>query len=491
MMSKELLVEKFMKPHRLHPAAIVFAFTSTVKDTILGFGVGLIFTLKESLLYFLIFVSIFLVILIVHSLLSWWRFTYHIDGDELRIEQGVFVRKKRYISKHRIHKIDLTANVIHRLFKLVSVQIDTASNSGDAEVNLSAIRFKEAAELRVILQTDKEEKEEVDEQEEIASIEEKMTWGRLFIAGSTSGSAGVIILAVLTIFSQIEDLIPRKAFNTAFDWVVNAGVVVLIISVILVLVLLWLFGIAGTMIRYGNFTIKKRENELFIKRGLLETKELTIPYERIQAIGIEQSPIRQPFGFVRVFAVVAGGSFDRHETFPVLFPMMYKREVTHFINTFLPEYDYEMFETLRRLPKRSLFFYVGKAFILPVSLLIPIVYFIPSFYWVSLILLFFTLSLALLQYKDLGYAANDDYFVFQKRRLQKVFMMTARRRIQSFEKSEHKLQRIQRVATIQLSLIGMQGLGTHYSLEHIANDDANELASWYSYRTERQPSYQE
>src|SRR5699024_1560480 len=283
-------------------------------------------------------------------------------------------RKKRYISKHRIHKIDLTANVIHRLFKLVSVQIDTASNSGNAEVNLSAIRYRDAAALRKTLQKNKRFVDGMADEDESVSLQKRITWKRLFIAGSTSGSAGIIVLAALTLFSQIEELIPRKVFNMAYNWLISTSIAFLIILIVFLAFLLWVFGIAGTMIRYGNFTIEKRKNELFIRRGLLETKELTIPYERIQAIGIEQSPIRQPFGFVRVFAVVAGGSFDKLEGFPVLFPIMRKREVASFIKQYIPEYDYSMYEKLHRLPKRSLLFYISKAFVLPVLLLIAILF---------------------------------------------------------------------------------------------------------------------
>ena len=43
------------KPQRLHPTAIFFNLIKVIKETILGLGVGLIFTLKESILYFLIF----------------------------------------------------------------------------------------------------------------------------------------------------------------------------------------------------------------------------------------------------------------------------------------------------------------------------------------------------------------------------------------------------------------------------------------------------
>src|SRR5690625_2413619 len=140
------------KPQRLHPAAMFFNLITVIKETILGLGIGLILTLKESVFYFLLFVSVFIVLLLIYSVISWFRFTYRVEENELRIEQGVFIRKKRYISINRIHKIDVTANVVHRLFKLVKVQIDTASSGGGAEVNLSAVKLTKATMLREALQ---------------------------------------------------------------------------------------------------------------------------------------------------------------------------------------------------------------------------------------------------------------------------------------------------------------------------------------------------
>lgn len=483
MISKEPMQEKFTRARRLHPAAIIFSFISTIKETIFGFGLGLIFTIKESFVYFFVFIFLFVLLLTIYSLLAWLRFTYYIEDDELRIEQGVFIRKKRYISKHRIHKIDLTANVVHRLFKLVKVQIDTASNSGVAEVSLSAIGLEDAIQLRSVLQ--KETIHEAEGRTDKEKLIKKISWRRLFITGSTSGSAGIIVIAVLTVFTQVEELIPRKFFNTAYSWIMSMSFVFFILMIILLAFLLWIFGIAGTMIRYGNFTIEKRREELLIKRGLLETKELTIPYERIQAVGIEQSLIREPFGYVRIFAIVAGGSFDRHEVFPILFPLMHKREVKTFLEDFLPDYCIEGLERNQKLPKRSILFYLAKSLVLPSVVLVATLLLLPSMYWITFIVLAFTFTLALMRFKDLRFGIKDDYFTFQKRRMKKEILITSRRRVQSFEKSVHKLQSLRKVASISISLIGMQGLGTHYSLDHLDERDAEKIGQWFSYRKDQ------
>lgn len=470
------------KPRRLHPAAMYFNLIKVMKETIFGLGIGLIFTLKESLFYFVIFVSIFLLLLIVSSVLSWLRFTYRVEENELRIEQGVFIRKKRYISINRIHKIDLTADVVHRLFKLTKVQIDTASSGDGAEVMLSAVTIADGARLRQALQSGKKSTKMEKNQEDTKNPTKKITWKRLFIAGTTSGSVGFILIAMLAGFSQIEDLIPRKIYNSTFVWITSLGIVFIIGFIIVGLFVLWLLGIAGTMIKYGNFTIEKREKELFIKRGLLETKELTIPFDRIQAVGIEQSIIRQPFKFVRIFAVVAGGSFDQSEPFPVLFPILREKEAEQFLAQFTSEHTIATDTDLIPLDKRGRKYYLFSMSILFILGLIPVIYFFPAYSWIPIILIILSLTLGWLQHKDGGYFISGKRITIRRRRLNKVTITTYHRRIQSIEKSQHKLQAIEKMATTGISLIGSGGLGTHYTLRHLTDEDANKIADWYSYR---------
>ena len=475
-------INEMQQPRRLHPAAMFFNLVKLIKETILGFGIGLVITFQESFFYFTLFVSIFIVIVIASSVLSWLRFTYRVEDGELRIEEGVFVRKKRYISINRIHKIDLTANVVHRIFKLTKVQIDTASSGGGAEVNLSAVKVSDGEKLREALKkvtvtptTETEDEEKVD------NPEQKISWKRLFIAGTTSGSAGIIIAALLAGFSQIQQLIPDNVYDATFNWVIGLGLVLIVLFSIVALFVLWLLGIAGTMIKYGNFTIEKREKELFIKRGLLETKELTIPFDRIQAIGVEQTLIRQPIKFVQVFAVVAGGSFDKMEPFPVLFPIMRESEVSAFLEKFVPEHQMDS-EKIIPLSKRGRKFYLFNASVIFFLALIPVLYFFPTFSWIPIILIIFSLWFGWLQHKDGGYYIDGKKLILRKRNINKVMIATYHHRIQSLEKKQHFLQRKLQLATTGVALIGLSGLGTNYSLTHLEDDDANKIADWYSYR---------
>lgn len=472
------VITELSKPQRLHPAAMFFNLITVLKETILGLGIGLILTLKESVFYFLLFVTVFIVLLLIYSIISWFRFTYRVEENELRIEQGVFIRKKRYISINRIHKIDVTANVVHRLFKLVKVQIDTASSGGGAEVNLSAVKLTKATRLREALQ--KDPKNVAEEQEVVQYPQQKVSWNNLFIAGSTSGTAGFLLVAMLAVFSQIEELIPSNVYKSAYAFFIDFGVLFIVASIIVLLIILWLIGIAGTMIRYGNFTIEKREKELFIKRGLIETKELTIPFDRIQAIGIKQSLIRQPLKYVKLTAVVAGGSFDKQESFPVVFPLMKETEVEAFLAQFMPTYQH-ITSNVKPLAKRGRKYYLFHASILFILALVPVGYFFPSYLWIVLVLIAISLWNGWARHRNCGYELDDDRLTLQIRNVfEKEIIIMYRRRVQAMEKKQHRIQRYDQIATVKMSLIGSDGLGTHFRLKHLEEEDVHQIADWYS-----------
>ena len=91
--------------------------------------------------------SAFIILSLIIGIISWLRYTYRVEDGELRIESGVFVRKKRYIPFERIQSLDFSEGILQRPFGLVKVRVETAGSSGsqDAEAVLTAITKAEAA----------------------------------------------------------------------------------------------------------------------------------------------------------------------------------------------------------------------------------------------------------------------------------------------------------------------------------------------------------
>ncbi|ASK64274.1 hypothetical protein CFK37_03215 [Virgibacillus phasianinus] len=470
---------------RLHPAAILFTIVKMFKELIFTIGVGFFAFKEEGMAYFIIGGSALVIIALSFGILSWYRYTYRVEDEELRIEHGIIIRRKRYISKNRIQSIDLTQNVVHRLFKLVKVNIETAGSGMGSEASLKAVKLKTGEALREELKTAKKAAtiESADaEQMEQDFPSETITKRRLFVAGTTSGSIGIIFIIFSVVFSDLDQFIPDSYYENTFNTIIGFSIIIITILVLALLLLLWLLGIAGTMIKYGNFTITKHPDELLITRGLLEKKQTTIPLRRIQAVGINESIIRQPFGYVTVYAEVAGGSIQKGEDFStILFPIMKRTEVDDFLTKLLPEYVSER-NKLKGLPAQAKTFYLVRSSMLLMLVAIAMLFLFPQFIWAPIIVLLLCMYIGLLRYKDAGFRIDGERLTLRSRVINRKTIILFHKRIQSFESKQYWLQKRASVATLKASIVSSFGAGTHYKIKDLSVDDAMEIADWYSFR---------
>ncbi|HLT55539.1 MAG TPA: PH domain-containing protein [Bacillota bacterium] len=468
------------KVRRLHPAAILFQFFKLLKGWVIYLLIGLITIKGEGLIYYSLLVLLFIFVLLTISILKWYRFTYQIGEDEFRIEYGIFIRKKRYISKHRIQSIDLSANPIHQIFHLVKVEIETAGSGTDTEASLQAVKLAEGEKIRERFKGSSIQEEQPKQKPASKNITNK----DLLLAGATSGSTGVILALLAAVFSEIEQIIPDHFYDQTVAWLIGLSVTYIILLAAAVLIFIWILGIVGTVLKYWNFTITKTENELVITRGLLVKKHATIPLKRIQAVGIKESIIRQPLGYVAVFAEVAGSSLDNGEDFStLLFPIMKKGEVKRFLQHFLPDYTIPE-ERLTTIPKRGIKYYLFRGSVLFFILAGGSMFFIPKYSWLFILLLVISVYFGYLRSKDCGFHIKGERVVIQFRVLSKMTVLLYKKRIQSMENKQHFLQRKEQLATVKISIIAREG-SANYKLKELDEADTNILSDWYSFQNNR------
>ena len=79
------------------------------------------------------FTTIFIVVAIgiaIMSIISYFKFYYYIEDDELVIEKGVLSKTKLNVPIDRIQTVNFKQGVLHQIFKVVSLEIDTAGSAG-------------------------------------------------------------------------------------------------------------------------------------------------------------------------------------------------------------------------------------------------------------------------------------------------------------------------------------------------------------------------
>lgn len=506
------------EPKRLHLLAILLQTLSTLKDWLFSIiTFVLLFGRDDFLVYTLIAFGVLSIIVIAYSILSWFRFTYTYADEQLRIEKGIFIRKKRTISKQRIQSINLSQNIIHRIFGLTKVQIETAGSDLDVDAKLIAVTMHEGEQLRKQLkprthspvktvpvsnastlindipvetvaalasdhaETDDDYDYDYDYVLDHNYPKYETSFKKLFVYGSTSGGFGIILAMFLLFLSEIEAFVPAAIYQSTTKWFLGQALGILIAIILLTLIIVWILGVFSTVIKYGDFTIVRFEKELYITRGLLEKKQLTIPLKRIQSVGLKQNMLRQPFGLATLFVEIAGGEVNKTEGMrTVILPLIRKRNIPAFLAEMLPEYQLPT-EDLTAAPKRAIPYYLIKSAILPFLAAIAIAFLWIEWIWLPLIFFILTLSFGWLQYCTAGSHINDQQLTLQRWSFSKETVILKHRRIQAYEKKQHFLHRKQRLATVKVSILNNL-VGQHYVVTELSQEVVDQIGDWYSYR---------
>jgi putative membrane protein len=470
------------EPKRLHPVTIVIATGKRIRNLFFPLIALIAFGGRgnEGNLISLIASSAALVVIFFTSILSWFRYTYRIENEELRIEYGIFVRKKRYIPVERIQSLDISEGLLQRMFGLVKVQIETAggSKSDEAEAVLTAISKNEAEVIQEYVTSGKNaDHKEVEHVQENRPIY-KISLSQLVLLSVTSGGVGVVISAVLAFLSQMDNFIPYKKMFGGLEKLAVSNIIMIAVLVFVGFLLAWVVALIGTMLKYANFTVTKTDRDLIIFQGLLERRQITIPLNRIQAIRINENFLRQILGYATVYVESAGGSIANKEGSKVmLLPIVKKEKIGQIIEPYLTEYV--MMNSFIRAPKRALWRYILRSWYYIIPIVIVALIFLKLWGLLSLILLAAVTFWAILKYKDAGWSLENQQLSLRYRTIVRTTVYMKKNKIQCLKMRESYFQGKKDLASIEAfvkSGIGPSG-GEVIDLE---KKDIQNIYTWYS-----------
>ena len=483
--------------YKLHPVTAIINVVKALKDLLvpiviilLANGFNLNFDYRNEDFFGEMVPLIFLVVIVfwtmINGLIKWATFTYWFEDNELRVEYGLFVKKKRYIPFDRIQNLNYKEGIFHRIFKLVQVQVETAgSKSGKPEAELTAVT-REAAdeiELRMNRAKQKECSIEVGETkqeilEESSSIVHKMKVPELLLLATTSSGVGVVLAGVFAVVSQFAEFIPFDSIYEEFAFLLKYSFIAVAILIAMALLLTWVISVGLTFLNYYDFTVTKENNRLIITRGLIEKKRVTIPLNRVQAIKIVENPFQQMLGLVAIAVESAGGGFSGEaDKKIILFPLISKKEALKPLQELFPEYDFTMIPSVKP-PKRGQSFFYRIDFLWLIPTIVAVSYFFYPYGLLSLLLIFPVLLLGRWQFKTTGYTINNQQITIVSRLISRVTFFAMKKRIQVTESSQTYFQKRKSIGSVKI--VVMSGMtGASAVVRHIEQEDAEKIFNWY------------
>ncbi|KHE67760.1 PH domain-containing protein [Halobacillus sp. BBL2006] len=477
------------EPKRLHPISAVINLVKSLKDALLPILV--VFFLNGNILSgeiewipLLIWAGVLLLILVA-GIVKWLRFSYRLEEGELRIEYGLFFRKKRYIPFERIQSLDFSEGIFHRPFQLVKVSVETAGSTDNqkAEGELTAIKLTEAKELEALILREKNNKFESEDTEDVEPQETsrkkvfEMNMKDIVLMAVTSGGAGVVISGVGVFFSQIMEALPIGAiYGRILDWI-QIGVLIVAFTALVVLLIAYAISILLTIFRYANFTVLLDNEDLIITRGWLEKKQMTIPLNRIQGLRMDENLIRQPFGYASVTLISAGGGLqnDSDQQLRVL-PFIKKREIQHVLKNIMDDYDLEV--NWNRPPKKAKPRYMMRHSWFAWLAVIPLSIFFFPFGLLSIFGALAFTGIGLLAFHDAGWEVKDQQLTLRSRSIIKQTYVMKKYRIQAASLSQTILQKRVNLESVKVTLKSGVG-GAVAQCLYLDEKEARKILGWY------------
>lgn len=477
---------KMSKPKRLHPVTIFILFFSSVRELFIPmiaaffFGKGAETSDVPYTIYYLVGAFI---ILSLYGYLKWVTFTYEVSSDELKIKQGIFIKKYRFIRRERIYSIDITAGVLQRLFHLVAIKVETAGGGNEPEVVLTAVTKQEAILIREqLLDGHKIDETNEGNLQKVTMLKVKNQWRlsnkNLFLAALTSNGIGIAFITILTLAIQLEEWLPSQYLENSFEFLFDYIIFFSIIILVIILFLSWFISITATFLKYGNFNIEKQGDVLQITRGILKKRQLTLSVTRITAIRVVESILRQPFGFATVYVESAGGGSMDEQLSTVLFPLVRKKDLNKHLQEVIPLFAFE--QPIKKLPKRAKTRYVLRMCVPGIIIAGLISFFIPYGFVGAIIFLGSAFFLGNQQYKDAGFGKNDRFLWISSRAISKMLVIIPKHRIQALEIKQSFLQNLRALFTIQASIL-TSIVGKSFRCVNVSEKQKEEMLAWYSF----------
>lgn len=305
----------FASPTRQSPVAIIMLIWKFYKRIIsqawyilipIFFGGE---NIKEHQVFYIVLVlGLIAIISLVFAVLDYYRFHFFISNNELHIQRGVIKKVKLNIPFDRVQTINFEQNIIHQLFDVIRLDVDTAGSKGN-EFSFDALDKTTANDLRDVILVAKKQiqnqsdlfDENVVQNESINSPILKLGLNQLIKIGLSQNhfrSALLFIVFVFWIYQQLQDIgfnVEDRLENVQWEGL-HPNVFIIGILILLYFALIIVISIVRTILLYFNLQFSRIQNGFKVESGLLNRKQFSALDRKIQMVKWSDNPLKRMLG---------------------------------------------------------------------------------------------------------------------------------------------------------------------------------------------------
>ena len=302
-MNKEIIKKYSVFRKQSKVGALVFLFDSIRKN-----AVNFLFILIPTgfdLLVFIIVSLFFVLILAIYAYINYYYFEYSFDFErsEFLIKKGWLKKTKLSVPFEKIQQVNINQNIIHKIFSLYEIQMDTAG-SKDTEVDIKAVSRKIADDFKEISETIKKSisKNIDNEMEHEESLEiDLLTLVKTGLTSQYFETLGAMIALFFVGVGFLNDLeIDYAPAIVDFYDKTDFNLFVISIAIFIVIYIVLMVNLCLTLIKYYGYKALKKLQNLEVKYGLIQTKSILLSPIKVQEFRSTQNWIQKKINLCNV-----------------------------------------------------------------------------------------------------------------------------------------------------------------------------------------------
>ncbi len=431
----------------------------------------------------------------VGSLISYFTFYFRLEETELIMRSGFFNKTFRTIPFDRIQTISFTQNILHRIFNVVQLDLDTAGSSGN-ELAIKALSHTDANAIKSFildrkktLPSHQEENELLQKNEDalqpiILEKPEKTLLHlsvidllKIGVSQNHLRTVGIMIAFFLGLSQYADELLSKEKEEEIWLFLFGSAIIVAVLTVLLFVGAFFL-SLFNTVLRYYDLRVLSSSGGYTITSGLVTKTEQSAQHQKIQLLEWRNNPIKRFFGISTLYLKQAASATLKKKSTLVV-PGCYLPQIEAVRNSYFVDFNKEDFKeyTISPLVIGRIVLYLG---VLP-SLILGGLYFMKT-WWAFLYLGWIPIVwfLANLYYEKWRYAISPKGVYLTKGFLGQRAAILRWYKVQSVKLKQSPFQRRKNLATLEFSTAGGNLTIPYIQLAH-----AKVLKNYVLYAVER------
>jgi len=305
--SKEITSASFATPMRQSYAAILLIAYRLYKLLVRQlFPFLLVFLFggrpggKGAIMYTIVLVA---VLGFIYSIIAFFKYYFYLEDDKLIVLKGVFKKTKLEIPFDRIQSINFEQNLIHRLFNVVKLNMDTAGSAG-SELQINALDYTLANAISDYILKHKSsaainigaDRVKQDQKKVIFSL----SIGQLMKVGITANhlrSGGIILFFFFWLWENLSeigmDLMDKLEDYAPVAEAVKTSLVIISALIVLFMIVSFIISMIRTVLKYYGLNMYRIGDGFIVESGLFNRREHAAKDHKIQVLTWSQNLLQK------------------------------------------------------------------------------------------------------------------------------------------------------------------------------------------------------